>query len=513
MSQPATIGWFAEHEFRIAWREWSGMLATGKRRRASAVAIGLVIFLVFMHAMAYVSVREFAQGGLDPDRSVLAIVSSIALLAWCLMISQAMESVTRAFYSRSDLDLILASPVIARRIFSVRIVMLAISAVGMAMLLAGPFINVLSLYGGPRWLLGYGVFAAMGAAAAAIAVALTVALFRLIGPRRTRFVAQVVAALIGAFFVIGLQVAAVLSYGTLSRTALIASGALVRHAPEADSPLYWPARAILGDPASFAIVFAAGLLTLGAAIAIFASRFGEHAIAASGAAASVTRRAVGARSFRPATITHALRRKEWTLLRRDPWLMSQSLVQILYLLPPALYLWRSFGEGHGLSVVLVPLLVMAAGQLAGGLAWLAISGEDAPELVATAPVPRGWVVRAKIEAVLSAVAIVFTPLLLAFALLSPHEALVTAWFAGLAAASATAIQFWFKTQAKRSHFSRRHTSSRVAIFAEAFSSIAWAATAALAASGTWIAAIVGLLALGILGVTRLISPHGANRQV
>jgi ABC-2 type transport system permease protein len=291
---------------------------------------------------------------------------------------------------------------------------------------------------------------------------------------------------------------------------LIASGALVRNAPRSTARSIARAR-VLGDPAAFAIVFTVGLATLGAAMLIFAARFGEHAIAASGAAASVTGRAAAARPFRPATITHALRRKEWTLLRRDPWLMSQSLVQILYLLPPALYLWRSFGEGQGLSVVLVPLLVMAAGQLSGGLAWLAISGEDAPELVATAPVPRGWVVRAKIEAVLSAVAVVFAPLLLAFALLAPHEALVTAWFAGLAAASATAIQFWFKTQAKRSHFSRRHTSSRVATFAEAFSSIAWAATAALAASGTWIAVITGLLALGILGVTRLISPHGSAR--
>ena len=57
--------------------------------------------------------------------------------------------------------------------------MLALSAAGMAVLLAGAFINVLAIYGGPRWLLGYGVFAAMAAAAAAIAVAFTVALFRL----------------------------------------------------------------------------------------------------------------------------------------------------------------------------------------------------------------------------------------------------------------------------------------------------------------------------------------------
>ena len=68
------------------------------------------------------------------------------------------------------------------------------------------------------------------------------------------------------------------------------------------------------------------------------------------------------------------------------WLVSQTLMQILYLLPPAFLLWRSF-EGSEALLVLVPVLVMAAGQLAGGLAWLAISGEDAPDLVASAPVP------------------------------------------------------------------------------------------------------------------------------
>ena len=36
-------------------------------------------------------------------------------LAWALMLSQAMESVTRVFYARADLDLILSSPVEARQ--------------------------------------------------------------------------------------------------------------------------------------------------------------------------------------------------------------------------------------------------------------------------------------------------------------------------------------------------------------------------------------------------------------
>ncbi len=142
------------------------------------------------------------------------VVTGSALLSLALMISQAMESVTRAFYSRSDLDLILASPVAARKVFAVRIATMALSVTMMAMLLAAPFINVLAFEGGARWLGAYGVVAAMGAAATAFAVALTVALFRSIGPKRTRLVAQIVAAVIGAAFVIGLQVAAILSYGT-----------------------------------------------------------------------------------------------------------------------------------------------------------------------------------------------------------------------------------------------------------------------------------------------------------
>ena len=68
---------------------------------------------------------------------------------------------------------------------------------------------------------------------------------------------------------------------------------------------------------------------------------------------------------------------------------------------------------------------MAAGQLAGGLAWLTISGEDAPDLVATAPVPARFVLRAKIEAVIAVIAVVFAPLVAVLAVASPWHALIT----------------------------------------------------------------------------------------
>jgi len=203
----------------------------------------------------------------------------------------------------------------------------------------------------------------------------------------------------------------------------------------------------------------------------------------------------------------ALRLKEWILLRRDPWLMSQTLMQMLYLIPPAVLLWRSFNAGNAAYQLLVPILVMAAGQLAGGLAWLAISGEDAPDLVASAPIPTGFIVRAKIEAVLGVIVMVFAPLVAVLAIASPWRALITTGGIVIAAAAATSIQLWFRTQAKRSQFRRRQVSSRLATFAEAFSSIGWAATAAVAAINMWLAIAPALLAFMVVIGTWFMSPR------
>jgi len=175
--------------------------------------------------------------------------------------------------------------------------------------------------------------------------------------------------------------------------------------------------------------------------------------------------------------------------------------------PPALLLWRSFADNSIGLTLITPVVVMAAGQLAGGLAWLTISGEDAADLVATAPLPASRVVRAKIEVVLIVIAALFTPLVLALALASPPQAVVTAVTVIIAAGSATAIQLWFRVQARRSQFRRRQTSSRLATFAEAFSSIGWAGTAALALAIPIAAVISGLLTAGILAATWKISPR------
>jgi ABC-2 type transport system permease protein len=505
MSSAAALGWFARHEIRLAWREWLAMMTAGRLRKRRAI-VGLIVFAAIMHLPAYAVVGRFANLAAPLDKSTLIVITSTILLAWALMLSQAIESVTRVFYAPADLDLIMSSPAALANVFSVRIAAIALTVTAMALVFSTPFVDVLVFGGGIRWFAAYGVVVAIGLSAAAIAIAMAITLFRMIGASRTRLVAQILAAIIGAGFVIALQIAAILSYGTLSRFAVLTSDAAAAYAPGLESILWWPARAALGDGQALLLLLSGGLVLLGAVMAIFSPRFADTAVSVT-ANAAPAHRGRGARTFRAGSRQQALRRKEFLLLRRDPWLVSQTLMQLLYLVPPALMLWRSFAGSSTAIVLITPVVVMAAGQLAGGLAWLTISGEDAADLVTTAPLPSSQVTRAKIEVVLIAIGALFAPLIAALAFASLPQAAITALGVAIASASATAIQLWFRVQARRSQFRRRQTSSRLATFAEAFSSIGWAGTAALALTMPIAAVISGLLTAGILAATWKISPQ------
>jgi ABC-2 type transport system permease protein len=505
MSSAAALTWFARHEIRLAWREWLAMMTAGRKGRKRAAMIGLTVFAAVMHLPAYAVIGRFADLQAPLDKSTLIVITATVFLAWALMLSQAIESVTRVFYARADLDLIMSSPVTLANVFSVRIAAIALSVVAMALLLSTPFVDVLVIGGGIRWFAAFGVVIAIGLSAAAVAVAVTIVLFHLIGPSRTRLVAQILAAIVGAGFVIALQIAAILSYGTLSRFAVLTSEAAAGFAPDLESLVWWPARAALGDGQALLGLLAGGLVLLGAVMAMFSPRFADT-IARVSANAAPAQQNSHAKAFRAGSRQQALRWKEFVLLRRDPWLVSQTLMQLLYLVPPALMLWRSFADSSAAIVLITPVIVMAAGQLAGGLSWLTISGEDAADLVATAPLPPARVIRAKIEVVLITIGVIFAPLIAALIFASPLQAAVTASCVIVAAASATAIQLWFRVQARRSQFRRRQTSSRLATFAEAFSSIGWAATAALALSMPIAGIVCGLMTTAIVAATWKISP-------
>ncbi len=508
MIKSGTIIWFARHEMRLAWRDWAWLLSGGQSRHWYIGALGLAGVILLIHGLAWMTLPRSVDLTAPLDKPTLVAIGGTLVLYASLMLSQAMESVTRAFYARGDVDLVLSSPAAAHRLFAVRIAAMAISIMAVALVLAAPVINVLAWRGGAKWLAAYGVMAAMAMVAVAISAVTTILLFAAIGPKRTRLVAQIIAAIVGASFVICVQFLAILSLGTMSRIEFLSSDTVVSHAPGSASILWLPAYAAAGNWLDLTIVIAVAGLMLAGATRFCAPRFGGVALATAAVSAEPGRPFFRRRlAFRPTSPAQALRGKEWALLRRDPWLISQSLMQILYLLPPFFMLWRTFyGDGAG-ATLLVPVLIMAAGQLSGGLAWLAVSGEDAQDLIGSAPITPARVWRAKAEAVAGVLALVFGPAVLILLVVDPMLGLVAFLGITTAAAAASLIQFWFRAQVKRSLFRRRHVSSRIATFAEAFSSITWSGAGAVALVNPWLAIIPGSTALAVLAATWSISPR------
>ncbi len=511
MSRPGSLAWFAQHETRLAWRDTFAIMGAGRPGRMRSILLAVTVFLLVLHVIAHYVVGPLASRALDADLASLVGVTVGILLAASAILSQAMESVTRTFYSRSDLELILTSPASAQRLFAVRVSAIVMSVSIMSLLFVGPFINMLAVHGGVRWLAAYGVIPSIALLSTALAILLTVALFRACGPKRTRLISQIAAAIIGGLFAIGLQLAALFSTGTLSRLAYLGSSEVLALMPEAGSAVWLPARAVLGDVLALLMV----LVTSGLFFLFVASRagtrFAELVLAASSAPRGVSEPLVATRAFRVEAPADALRRKEVLLILRDPWLVSQSLMQLLYLVPPGALLWHSYAIASGPPVVLVPVLAMASGQLAGALAWLTISGEDAPDLVLTAPVSPERLLLSKLEAVMLCVGVVFLPFVAGLLTVSTWTGGVALLTIAASASSATAIQFWFRAQARRSQFRRRHTSSRIATLSEAFVSVLWAGAAGAALAGSDLWPVIVVAAVGFLSIVWRASPTRITR--
>jgi ABC-2 type transport system permease protein len=506
---PSRLLWFARHEFRLAWRDTMAMMTGGKRVRLIGWLVGGIGISAVITLIAWFAIRPWVQAGAIIDKQTLLVISGMGLLFWAVTLSQALEAVTRVYYSRSDLDLILSSPTPSNGVFAVRAAAVFATTFGLGALLISPLIVSLILQSGPHWLSAYLVLAAMAALSVAIAMAITRLLFHLAGPKRTRLLAQIVAGIVGAGFVIGIQAAAILSHEGFSRFAFFQSDTVLAAAPDPASPVWLPARAAMGDIGAALVIATLAFALFALAVTLIAPSYARLATSAAGLTHIRSQRRASTRAFAPATQRQTLRRKEWKLLQRDPWLLSQTLMQLLYLVPPALLLWVNYGSSNDSFFIVVPVLVMASGQLAGGLAWLAISGEDAHDLVATAPLAPSTILRAKVESVLAVIAIILAPILLLLAFASWQMALITAIFVAIASGASTAIQLWFRVTAKRSMFRRRQTASRAATLCEAFSSILWAGTGALAATGSPFAIAPAIFALGVLGLARLIAPKPA----
>jgi ABC-2 type transport system permease protein len=124
----------------------------------------------------------------------MAILATLALVAVAtFMLSSALKASVMALFERGDLDLLLSSPLSSRSIFTVRLLGVVMSGAALYLFLFGPLVHVGVALGQFGWIGVYVTIATTATLMACLGMLLTLALVRVLGARRTRVLAQVLA--------------------------------------------------------------------------------------------------------------------------------------------------------------------------------------------------------------------------------------------------------------------------------------------------------------------------------
>jgi ABC-2 type transport system permease protein len=165
---------------------------------------------------------------------------------------------------------------------------------------------------------------------------------------------------------------------------------------------------------------------------------------------------------------------------------------------------RQAGQGGSLAMPgSAAALSLVAGQVAASIAWITMSAEEAPDLLACAPSPISVVRRGKLAAAALPPAVLLVPVLAPLALFAPWVGLMATLGCAASIGAAGLINVWWQKPVRRSEFRMRRGASWFVTVAELLmGGLIAGATGALAAGSLWGLAFVVLAALVFLALRR-----------
>ena len=454
---PGGFLWLLAHEARLGARSFPAGKGSSFIRRYGTLMFWGGFLCLCLHLAGYAFAPSLVAVPRQPTPADLMSVSFFLAMGFAILTARSLDGVTHLLYSRADLDLLLSSPLPPQRVFSARLMATGLQTLAPALFFTAPFANMAVLRGDWRWISLYPLMLVFTVLATCLAGALATLMFSAIGAKRTRVVAQVVATVLATGIGIAAQINKLVSDDTQAWMADQLVEWSQSSAFAADSPLVWPAQALLGawlPMLQLALTAVMAMLFTGRLVA---ARLAANAVTALGADMGARDRGRAKAAVRRGPVFRAspaamLRRKEWLTALRSPWLAGELLTPLVYLLPPVVVLSKAQGGDTPPLWLMVSALTMLGSQIAAGVSRLMISGEDAPELVATAPVTRGVLDCAKIVTVVEVAAILLVP---PIALVFWHSAL--AGFVGLSSSLLAVVcvcfvHLWFRTPGQRETF-------------------------------------------------------------
>lgn len=397
-----SVAWLCRHEWRLQIKLWG--LDRYRWLVFAPLAAGCGIGLLLA-----IRLSDFPP---QPDVQVLGIVTLTFTFVATLMLSQALLQATRTLFSNSDMAFFMTAPVSANRVFAAKLLGIAAGVLSLYGAFILPIVLPIALLNYAPLLGAVPMLVALSLWASATAMLLLIVAARVCGPRVAQMFGNIAAAVFGGLFFLIAQ----LTFSGTRGEGFLASTLGSSSNLTADQPLFVLARGALGDMRVLMVTAAATAVILWATVRSSGGAF--RAILQDVRVTSTSRTSA---SRGPKGPFSAIAAKELRVLGRERELLFQVTLRLMYLVP-LIYLVIQGKEQD--PFLLAGSVAFLTGQLCSSIAWLMISGEDAPELLATAPLSRTLIHRAKLTAALAP-----------STLLSAVICLIMAWWHPFAAAS------------------------------------------------------------------------------
>lgn len=500
------FGWLLKNELRLWWRKVTG----AKGFWVWTIVLGLLGVSLLSFLWLGLSALRAETASLAPaDIPDAAVWVAIALcfLTFLFAFNQAVSESVIVLFERGDLDLLLSSPVSSRAIFAVRLLSVALTVFLGFCLFAVPASLLAILLGLPRLLGIYLALAAICLIATSAGMLVTLSLVRLIGAKRARTWVQILNLITTLIVLLGFQLPNFLQTSSFNASGLLgtlqswtSSNRPLASLIGVDSGLWFLARTLWLEPLP-----AITTVLVSSAIAIATVRTLSQSFI-QGTQQSTTRKH-RARSGVGTDLKDGFNRiiltKEWRMMRRSPYLISQVAIQILLVLPLTWVILQGGNSGN-FSIDRVASFAppFLGGQLAYAFTYVCLSGEEAADLLKSSPIKSSLLRRRKQLAALAPVWLLLSPI---FGLLAWQGHV---WLPGLiatigATVSASFLRLWNSRPVARKEMFRQRQLGKTDIFLgllESGSTWTWAGLGAALYSGSSALALVliGAIATVIL---------------
>lgn len=386
-------------------------------------------------------------------------------------------------------------------IFASRLLSVAFEGFLGCCLVVVPLGGLAVIIGVPRLLGLFPAAVGLSLGTASLAMLLTLWLVRLLGAARARSLVQVLTAILSGTLFLLSQLPNLLRGTDASLAAVLIRFQFLfaRGAPlGSDSWLWFPARAIFFDPLSvlLTLVVSASLawFTVGALHRTFVSGTQQTALVS-----QKPRKRPSVLRFRSG-LSWVVLLKEWRIIRRNPYLLSRTFLQVLFVIPAVVLLLQDNRRLlFGYTGLVATIGAVAGGALAATLTSICVAGEQAPDLLKSSPNSSASLRRLKLLAALIPVWLLFLPLFLLLVVRGEPWFFALAIF-GAATVSAAVLRLWNSRPVPLAELfqQRQRRGDIVLSLLEGFCWLGWGFLGFRAALGFGLESLAALVGLGFV---------------